>query len=80
MVNSMNDLDEIFQSLPNAPYLFLGSGFSKRYCEYAPSWRDLLQALAAETRPDAVHPLRSYGRMRPVNSVTTRGTRLLPGK
>lgn len=60
MVNSMNDLDEIFQSLPNAPYLFLGSGFSKRYCEYAPSWRDLLQALAAETRPDAVHPLRSY--------------------
>lgn len=56
----MNMLEEVFGRLPNAPYLFIGSGFSRRYCDNAPSWRELLMSLAQETRPTIQYPLRSY--------------------
>ena len=56
----MNSLEETFARLPNAPYLFIGSGFSRRYCDNAPNWRELLMLLAQETRPTILHPLRSY--------------------
>lgn len=56
----MNNLAETFRRLPNAPYLLIGSGFSRRYCDNAPNWRELLIDLAKVTRPDKPHPLRSY--------------------
>ena len=43
----------------NAPYLFVGSGFSRRYCNSL-CWRDLLANLAREVRPEREYPLRSY--------------------
>lgn len=42
-----------------APYLFIGSGISRRYCG-APSWLELLKRLARETRPDREYPFKSY--------------------
>lgn len=52
------DLSQVFDSL-NAPYLFVGSGFSRRYCG-APSWQELLMRLAKETRPEKEYPFASY--------------------
>lgn len=43
----------------SAPYLFVGSGFSRRYCG-APSWQELLIRLSKETRPDKEYPFASY--------------------
>lgn len=51
-------LQNVFESL-SAPYLFVGSGFSRRYCG-APSWQELLIRLAKETRPDKEYPFASY--------------------
>ena len=52
------DLQKAFESL-SAPYLFVGSGFSRRYCG-APSWQELLMRLAKETREDKEYPFASY--------------------
>ena len=52
-------LQSVFRTMHNAPYLFIGSGFSRRYCN-SPCWRELLAALARETRPERDYPLRSY--------------------
>ena len=51
-------LQNVFESL-SAPYLFVGSGFSRRYCG-APSWQELLMRLARETRADKEYPFASY--------------------
>lgn len=51
-------LQNVFESL-SAPYLFVGSGFSRRYCA-APSWQELLMRLAKETRADKEYPFASY--------------------
>lgn len=51
-------LSQVFDSL-SAPYLFVGSGFSRRYCG-APSWQELLMRLAKETRPEKEYPFASY--------------------
>lgn len=56
----MSSLAETFKRLPNAPYLFIGSGFSRRYCDNAPNWRELLIQFAKITRPGKQFPLRSY--------------------
>lgn len=53
-------LVDIFKQLSNAPYLFIGSGFSKRYCSNAMSWQELLEHLAKETSPQSTYPFRSY--------------------
>lgn len=52
-------LESLFRDMPNAPYLFIGSGFTRRYCQ-TPGWEDLLQTLAHETRPDLDYPLKYY--------------------
>lgn len=52
------DLQKVFESL-KAPYLFVGSGFSRRYCG-APSWQELLIRLAGETRSNKEYPFASY--------------------
>ncbi len=52
------DLQKVFESL-SAPYLFVGSGFSRRYCG-APSWQELLIRLAKETRAGKEYPFASY--------------------
>lgn len=51
-------LQNVFESL-SAPYLFVGSGFSRRYCG-APSWQELLIRLAKETRAGKEYPFASY--------------------
>ena len=52
-------LEKLFNEMSNAPYLFIGSGFSRRYCN-TPNWEELLQSLAIEVRPDVRYPLKSY--------------------
>ena len=52
------DLSQVFDPL-SAPYLFVGSGFSRRYCG-APSWLELLKRLAKETRSEKEYPFASY--------------------
>lgn len=53
-----SELLKVFEAL-SAPYLFVGSGFSRRYCG-APSWQELLMRLAKETRADKEYPFASY--------------------
>lgn len=58
MLGVNSSFQKVFESL-SAPYLFVGSGFSRRYCG-APSWQELLIRLAKETRPDREYPFASY--------------------
>ncbi len=53
------DIKEAFQSMQTAPILFIGSGFSRRYCG-TPSWRELLEKLARVIRPELSHPFQKY--------------------
>lgn len=53
-----SELLKVFEAL-SAPYLFVGSGFSRRYCG-APSWQELLIRLAKETRAGKEYPFASY--------------------
>lgn len=52
-------LEALFNGMTNAPYLFIGSGFSRRYCN-TPNWEELLQQLAKDVRPGVQYPLKSY--------------------
>lgn len=52
-------LETLFKGMPNAPYLFIGSGFTRRYCN-TPSWEELLNQLAKEVRPALPYPLKSF--------------------
>ncbi len=45
--------------MKTAPVLFIGSGFSRRYCG-APSWRELLDELASLIHPELPHPFLRY--------------------
>ena len=57
-VMEYRSLQALFQGM-TAPYLFIGSGMSRRYCG-APSWLELLKRLARETRAGREYPFKSY--------------------
>lgn len=52
-------LETLFKGMTNAPYLFIGSGFTRRYCN-SPGWENLLKQLASEVRPELPYPLKSF--------------------
>lgn len=59
MDSAYSSIKEIFDSMKSAPFLFIGSGFTKRYCA-TPSWRELLEKFAKYTKPSHPYSFESY--------------------
>lgn len=58
-------LDELIKSLPAIPFLFVGSGLTRRY--YAlPNWRELLEVFARRLRDDDFALARYENRVGPI--------------
>lgn len=55
----MSDIDKVFENMTTAPLLFIGSGFTKRYCGTM-SWAELMEKLAQKIRSNSHYPLPSY--------------------
>lgn len=47
----IDELKEQLKQIDSLPFLFVGSGFSKRYLDL-PTWKELLQAIASLVNPD----------------------------
>jgi len=73
----MDQLADFLKGLTSSPYLFLGSGISRRYLN-APSWKELLEHFAKIAKPELDLPFQYYeGKAKRILATENKGSKFL---